>query len=165
MTGDRRRSRPITRLLLVVMGVFFGLMPGAWAAFAPASFYRDFPIIRPAWVAVDGPYNEHLIRDVGAMFLALAVIALVAAVTGSAGQARLAGLAWLVFSVIHFAYHVTHLHVYTSLDQWLNVVSQVASILVALAVVLIPPAPDDRRNQLSSTPLSSRAAAQTRHPD
>jgi hypothetical protein len=117
----------------------------------PESFYGDFPAIRPAWVAVDGPFNEHLIRDVGAMFLALAVIALVAAITGSSGQARLAGLAWLVFSVIHFAYHVTHLQVYAMLDQWLNVVSQVASILVALAVVLIPaqrraadrPAPGD----------------------
>lgn len=156
MTGDRRRSRPITRLLLVVIGVVFGLMPGAWAAFAPASFYADFPAVRPAWVAVDGPYNEHLIRDVGAMFLALAVIALVAAVTGSAGQARLAGLAWLVFSVIHFAYHVTHLHVYDSLDQWLNVVSQVASILVALAVVVIPPAPDNTDLRTSAYAGSGR---------
>lgn len=139
MTGDRLRSRPIARLLLVALGGFFGLVPGIWAVVLPASFYGDFPLVRPAWVAVDGPYNEHLIRDVGAMFLALAVIALVAAVTGSAGQARLAGLAWLVFSVVHFGYHVTHLHVYSTLDQWLNVVSQVASILVALAVVLIPP--------------------------
>lgn len=146
------RSRPITRLLLVVLGVLFGLMPGVWAAFLPQSFYADFPIIRPSWVAVDGPYNEHLIRDVGAMFLALAVIALVAAASGRSGQARLAGLAWLIFSTLHFAYHVTHLHVYETVDQWLNVVSQVTSILVALAVVLIPPAPDRRRDQVRVTP-------------
>ena len=44
-------SRPISRLLLVVLGVFFGLMPGLWAAFWPASFYGDFPAIRPPWVA------------------------------------------------------------------------------------------------------------------
>ncbi|HEY5877713.1 MAG TPA: hypothetical protein VIU11_02300 [Nakamurella sp.] len=86
------------------------------------------------------------------MFLALAVIALVAAVTAGAAAARLAGLAWLVFSALHFAYHVTHLHVYESVDQWLNVVSQVAGILVALAVVLIPPAPVDRRNHPRLTP-------------
>ncbi len=145
-------SRPVTRLLLVVLGVFFGLMPGVWAAFRPESFYTDFPVVRPAWVAVDGPYNEHLIRDVGAMFLALAVIALVAAATGRAGQARLAGLAWLVFSTLHFAYHVTHLHVYDTLDQWLTVASQVTSILVGLAVVLIPPAPDGRRDQVRVRP-------------
>lgn len=158
MTGDRLRSRPITRLLLVVMGVFFGLVPGTWAALLPESFYGDFPIVRPAWVAVDGPYNEHLIRDLGAMFLALAVIALVAAATGSAGQARLVGLGWLVFSALHFAYHVTHLDVYESLDQWLNVVSQVAGILVALAVVLIPPAAVDRREQsLTPAPTTPRS--------
>jgi hypothetical protein len=143
MTGDRLRSRPITRLLLAVLGVCFGLMPGIWAAFLPESFYGDFPAVRPAWVAVDGPVNEHQIRDVGAMFLARAVIALVAAATGSSGQARLAGLAWLVFAVVHFAYHVTHLHVYEALDQWLNVVSQLATILVAAAVLLIPPKRSD----------------------
>lgn len=141
MSGDPRRSRPVTRVLLAVLGGFYGLLPGAWAAFAPESFYRDFPAVRPAWVAVDGPYNEHLIRDVGAMFLALAALALVAAVTGRAGQARFAGVAWLVFSTLHFAYHVTHLQVYAAFDQWLTVVSQVAGILMALAVVLIPPRP------------------------
>ena len=143
MNGDRLRSGPLTRALLVVLGVFFGLVPGIWAAVLPESFYGDFPAVRPPWVAVDGPYNEHLIRDVGAMFLALAVIAVVAAVTGSSAQARLAGLAWLMFSVIHFAYHVTHLHVYEALDQWLNVIGQLATILVAAAVLLIPPTRSD----------------------
>ena len=132
-------SRPITRILLLVLGVPFGLMPGVWAAFLPESFYADFPLVRPPWVAVDGPYNEHLIRDVGAMFLALAVIALLAAATGALASARLAGLAWLVFSSLHFAYHVAHLDVYEVLDQWINVVSQVATVVVAAAVVLIPP--------------------------
>ncbi len=145
-------SRPITRVLLAVLGVFFGLMPGMWAAFRPESFYSDFPVVRPAWVGADGPFNEHLIRDVGAMFLALGVVALVAAITGGVAQARLAGLAWLIFGSIHFAYHVTHLHVYEALDQWLNVISQVGCIVVALAVVLIPPARPDRPERASFTP-------------
>ncbi len=132
-------SRALTRVLLVVLGVFFGLMPGVWAAFLPESFYADFPVVRPAWVAVDGPYNEHLVRDVGAMFLALGIIALFAAITGGLVEARLAGLGWLVFSSLHFAYHVAHLHVYETLDQWLNVVSQVATIVVAAATAARPP--------------------------
>ena len=61
--------------------------------------------------------------------------------------ALLAGLAWLVFSALHFAYHVTHLHVYEPLDKWLNVVGQLASILIALAVVLLPPARADRQER------------------
>ena len=54
------------------------LVVGAWAQFAPASFYTSFPGGR-GWVAVDGPYNEHLIRDIGGLNLALAVMALAAA--------------------------------------------------------------------------------------
>lgn len=49
------------------------LVVGAWALLAPASFYRAFPLGR-AWVAVDGPFNEHLLRDVGGLFLALTVV-------------------------------------------------------------------------------------------
>ena len=35
------------------------------------------------WVAVDGPFNEHLVRDVGALNLALAFVAAMALATGS----------------------------------------------------------------------------------
>lgn len=37
---------------------------GAWALLAPRSFY-DFPDAGRSWVSVDGPHNEHLLRDVG----------------------------------------------------------------------------------------------------
>ena len=37
-----------------------------------APFYDDFPGLGRSWVAADGPYNEHLVRDVGALNLALA---------------------------------------------------------------------------------------------
>ncbi|MCH7789126.1 MAG: hypothetical protein IH940_06745, partial [Acidobacteria bacterium] len=52
---------------------------GIWAQFFPRSFFDDFPGAGDAWVAVDGPYNEHLVRDVGAFGLALCVV-LVAAI-------------------------------------------------------------------------------------
>ena len=38
---------------------------GFWAEFAPKSFYDDFPGGGHHWVRVDGPYNQHLVRDVG----------------------------------------------------------------------------------------------------
>jgi len=44
-----------------------------------------------------------------------------------------------VFDTVHAAYHFTHLHVYTeSVDQWLNVVSMLGSIALAVAVLVIP---------------------------
>ena len=45
----------------------------------PRSFYDDFPGAGRTWVAVDGPYNEHLVRDVGGLNLALAFVAVLAA--------------------------------------------------------------------------------------
>jgi hypothetical protein len=142
-------QRPITRVILIALALF-GLIPGAWAAVAPESFYYDFPKIRSAWVSSDGPFNEHLIRDVGAFFLALGILALVAAISGRLLAARLAGAAWLVFGMVHAAYHFTHLHVYTeSVDQWLNVVSMLGSIGLALAVLVIPGRSAHRMEQSS----------------
>ena len=52
---------------------------GLQALFAPRSFYDDFPIGR-GWVAMDGPYNQHLVRDVGSLNLALVVLVFAALV-------------------------------------------------------------------------------------
>lgn len=134
--GDRQR--PVTRVLLGLLAVL-GITPGIWAAALPESFYNDFPAIRSAWVSGDGPYNEHLLRDVGAFFIAIGVLAAFAAISGRMLAARLAGTAWLVFSGIHAAYHLTHLHVYSEhIDQWLNAVTLLGSIGLAIAVLVIP---------------------------
>jgi hypothetical protein len=129
---------PLTRILLAVLAVL-GIAPGAWAAFAPESFYTDFPGFRSAWVSGDGPYNEHLIRDVGGFFLALGLLALVAAISGKSLAAKLAGVAWLVFSLVHAWYHLRHLQVYPEpIDQWLNAIGMIGSIALSLAVVILP---------------------------
>jgi len=143
------RARPITRVLLWVLAVM-GAFTGVWAAFFPESFYSDFPGVRTGWVSADGPYNEHLIRDVGAMFLALGVLAAFAAIGGQLNAARLAGAAWLVFNALHFAYHVRHLGVYEPIDQWLNGILQGGAVLLSLAVVLIPGRQMNKRNKRSA---------------
>ena len=57
------------RLLLWLLALG-NLGVGIQAAFTPRSFYDDFPLGR-GWVAMDGPYNQHLVRDVGSLNLAL----------------------------------------------------------------------------------------------
>jgi hypothetical protein len=52
-----------------------GAVVGAWALLAPASFWSDFPGDGLGWVAAAGPFDEHLVRDVGALYLALGVVA------------------------------------------------------------------------------------------
>jgi hypothetical protein len=62
-----------------------GLVIGSWALFAPASFAYDLGIAQ-LWVATDGPYNEHLVRDVGALSLGLGACASNAEFSGSGVQ-------------------------------------------------------------------------------
>lgn len=95
------------RLALWVL-VFSAFGVGFQAAFFPRSFYDDFPFGR-GWVAMDGRYNEHLIRDVGVLNLALLVVTIGALVIGTRAVARLAALAWFVYSLPHFVYHARHL--------------------------------------------------------
>src|SRR6185436_3920178 len=103
------------RVVLVVLASSAALV-GAWAQVAPGSFYADFPGLRRFWVSLDGPFNEHLIRDVGGLNLALAALTAAAAISGRARLARLAAACWLIFSVPHFAYHATHLGPFGAID-------------------------------------------------
>ncbi len=100
-------ARRIVRVALAILALV-GIQVGLWAAFAPRSFYDDFPGSGRVWVAVDGPYNEHLVRDVGALNLALAVVAVVAFVTLSRAAVIAAGGAWLAYGVPHLVYHLRH---------------------------------------------------------
>ena len=87
-----------------------------------------------AWVAVDGPYNEHLVRDVGGLNLALAFVAVMALVTGSTLLARVTGGAALLYGLPHFVYHATHLGPYDTGDA----IAMLASLgMVVLAAVLV----------------------------
>lgn len=79
---------------------------GVWAQFAPRSFYDDFPGLGRAWVSVDGPYNEHLVRDVGGLYLALAALVIAAIVTLSRPLVVTAAIAVLVSGVPHLVYHL-----------------------------------------------------------
>ncbi len=79
---------------------------GFWALFAPRSFYDGFPGFGRAWISVDGPFNEHFIRDFGALNLALAVLLVAALVTMSRQLITTAALASMVWGVPHFVYHL-----------------------------------------------------------
>ena len=90
----------VVRIALVVLGV--GNIPvGAWATFAPRSFYDDFPGFGRHWVQVDGPYNQHLVRDFGALNLALAVVTIAAAITLSRPLVIAVAMAWPTWGVPH----------------------------------------------------------------
>ncbi len=115
------------------------LVVGAWAQFAPASFYTSFPDGR-GWVAIDGPYNEHLVRDVGGLNLALTLLAAWAAVRLRRDLIRLAAAAVLVYAVPHIVYHALHLEGLGAADAMANIGS--LALMVALPLwLVVQPAP------------------------
>jgi hypothetical protein len=81
---------------------------GVWAQFAPRSFYDHFPGLGRAWVSVNGPYNEHLVRDVGGLNLGLAAVLIVAFITLSRPTIIAAALASLLYGVPHVVYHIAN---------------------------------------------------------
>ena len=130
--------------LLLAWFAFFGLVAGGWQQFAPESFYADFPGLGHHWVSPDGPYNEHLLRDVGQGNLAFGTVALVALLTGGIWLARATGLAAVVAGVPHQIYHQHNVHVLpTTTDEVLQTVtlSAVTASAIALAVLAFPARP------------------------
>jgi hypothetical protein len=99
-----RGSRPVRRgllrggLLLLAATTLFG---GIWALMLPRSFYDDFPLPGSDWVSTLGPYNEHLIRDYGALNLALAILLVAAALLLERRVVQVALVTWLVYATPH----------------------------------------------------------------
>ena len=94
-----------TALILLLLPV---LVIGATAALAPRVFYDDFPFL-VHWVDLLPPYNEHLISDVGGLYLGFAVLIAWTAWTLDRTLIRAVSCAWLLTAAIHLGFHATHL--------------------------------------------------------
>ncbi len=107
---------------------------GVWALLAPASFYRSFPISGHAWVSLLPPYNEHLIRDVGELSLALTVVLTAASVTGQRLLSGVAVGALAVYIAPHAIFHALHLEGFSAVDSVAQTVGFALQLLVAALV-------------------------------
>ncbi len=152
MTDGPVQHRTLVRVLLAVL-LASGLMLGVWAAFFPQSFYDSFPGLGRTWVSVDGPYNEHLVRDVGNLFLGLSVVTGAAVVAMTSVLVRATAAGWLLFAALHFAYHLRHLDMYEGVDVAGNVLSLGAMVAVA-AVLLASAAPDRSSDRTPDRPAA-----------
>ncbi len=107
---------------------------GLYALIAPHSFYEDFPLGR-GWVEALPAYNEHLVRDVGALFLATAVVLVAAVIYLERRLVLVTLLSFLTFSVPHLIYHALNLGVYDAGDAFANVVSLALTVVAPLALL------------------------------
>jgi hypothetical protein len=108
---------------------------GVWAVIAPRSFYDDFPGFGSHWVSPDGPFNEHLVRDFGALNLAIAVFTVCAAIWLSRPMVIGAALAWIVWPLPHLTYHLLNLHHWDTGDQIGIVAGLVGGPIVAVLLL------------------------------
>ena len=151
MSGVNTTFRRVLLWILNALGAFVGV----WALVAPQSFYDAFPGIGfGAWVGVDGPFNEHLIRDVGALYLALVAAGIVAALMRRADASIAVGVAWLVFSVPHLGYHLLHLGDLAPVDAIVEPIS--LAVPLALSIPLVIP-PRDRAIRATMGPTEEGA--------
>lgn len=133
------------RRTLLGLLVVTGLVVGGWAYLDPAGWYATFPGLGRHWLPPLGPYNEHLAKDTGALYLALAVVTCGALRrSAGAGTVRAVAAAWTVFNALHLIYHVPHLHVYDTVDQVLNVVGLGGLLAVSASLLLVRPAPEGK---------------------
>jgi len=133
---DRPRL-PVTVMAGLWIMALASLLAGISQQFTPRAFYDTFPGFGMQWVSTDGPFNEHLMRDLGGANLALALLIFFAIARPTTGLVRAICLAVLVYQVPHFIYHAAHLGLLpTSLDRFLQTAS-LALILLIPTLVLI----------------------------
>ncbi len=133
----RNQRTPWFRAGLAYLTMSF-LAVGAWASFAPASFYARFPGWGHHWLAGDGPYNAHLVTDAGVGFLAVGAVLLFAALRPAVGVVRLALVGALVHGVPHLLFHVFHAdHLLSSIDRVLSTGSLAVNVVVAAVLLVV----------------------------
>lgn len=127
MSGGARLA-----LARAMLGLLCGycVFIGATAAFVPRTFYDDFPFLAH-WVERLPPYNEHLISDVGGLYLGFALLFGWAAWKLERTLALPVCAAFLLSAILHLIFHIGHLEGFGTVDG----VAEIA----ALASLLAPP--------------------------
>lgn len=120
--------------------IFLALAQGAAGLvqlFGPRTFYDDFPLPTSPWVSLLPPYNEHLMRDVGALTLALVLVLVAAAIWPERRLVQVALAANLMFTVPHFLFHATHVDHYPT-GSAIGLIVTLAIAVLLPAVLLVP---------------------------
>src|SRR5215216_2988803 len=112
--GSPFRHHGLVRVALTAFGAV-QLINGLWALLVPRSFYTEFPFGR-GWVELLPAYNEHLVRDVGGLYLATAGVFVGAAVVMSRATVVVACASWLLFALPHAIYHAFNLDPFSASD-------------------------------------------------
>ena len=125
-----------TRWIQVLLGInLVSLLPLAiWPLASPRGFYDQFPGGGMHWIDINGPYNEHFLRDFGALNAALVVVIVFALWKPATSLLQATGLALAIYALPHAIYHLSHLDVYKSSEKLIATAPLVLQIFMGLAI-------------------------------
>jgi AhpD family alkylhydroperoxidase len=97
------------RAILLWQLALANFVVGAWAGFAPHSWFEHFPLFGRHWlISMGQPYDQHLVTDVGWALMALGFLAAWCAAPRRLDPLRGAGVTLVIFGLPHFVYHAFH---------------------------------------------------------
>jgi hypothetical protein len=145
------RSATVVRAALGLT-CLYALTIGALAAFAPHAFYDHFPFIGD-YVAMLPPFNEHLVTDVGGLYLGFAVVLGWAAWRPERNLVLAACGGFILAAALHLVFHASHLRGFSTADG-VGEIAGLALLLVPPAVAIWAVAPSGERESEERIPQS-----------
>jgi hypothetical protein len=109
---------------------------GIWATIAPRGFYDDFPGGGRHWVSAVGPYDEHLVRDVGALYLGSLVLLVLAFVWLERRLVQAALVSYAVAGIPHLIYHATALENLSTGDAVAEIAGLALNVVLPLGLLV-----------------------------
>jgi hypothetical protein len=111
---------------------------GIWALISPTGFYGTFPVVAGQhWLPAYGPYDSHLVTDVGSTFLAIGLLMLLAAWFLERRVVQIALVVYLAYDIPHLVFHLGHDDVLSSGSQVVNGVGLGLAALSGIALLAL----------------------------
>src|SRR5436305_15149206 len=113
------------------------LLVGVWATASPRGFYDQFPGAGHHWVSAVGAYDEHLVRDVGALYLGFLVLLAFAFVWVDRRLVQAALVSYAVAALPHLAYHTTTLDNFSTADAIAEIAALALNVVLPLGLLAV----------------------------
>jgi hypothetical protein len=133
---QRRRLRGGIAVLAVTPAIV-----GLWATAAPRGFFDGFPGGGHHWVSAVGAYDEHLVRDVGALYLGSLVLLGFAWAWLERRLVQAALVSYAVAALPHLIYHLTALDGFSTGDAVAEIAGLALNVALPLWLLLVARAP------------------------
>jgi hypothetical protein len=136
MTEWTQQQRRWLRGGIAVLAVTPALV-GIWASVSPRGFYDQFPGGGHHWVSAVGAYDEHLVRDVGALYLGALVLLVLTSIWLDRRLVQAALISYAVAALPHLIYHCTALDGFSTGDAVAEIGGLALNVFLPLGLLAV----------------------------